>query len=263
MEGSRRSRGPNISDSGIILRYQKLGESDRILRILTKEHGKRSAVAKGVRKPKSSFGARLEPFTCSRLLLYEGRNMDIVRQAEIEVSFHELRQDLELFTRASAMSELIDKITVEHDPHPELFSLLLKGFELLKNKAGQLDFILSFFEYRVLAESGLGLRVGECANCGGSYSRGSFSLKLGGFVCANCRDSIDVGKIVTVSDVASETLRWMSENELGSFPEELDESVIREISFLMEKVMEHWLEREFRSHRTIREVSHLYGKNKN
>ena len=73
---------PHYRDEGIILRTHKLGEVDRILTILTKEHGQIRAVAKGVRKTSSRFGARLEPFMVADLQLYEGKNLDTVSQAE-------------------------------------------------------------------------------------------------------------------------------------------------------------------------------------
>ena len=69
-------------DEGVVLRTQKLGEADRIVTVLTRRHGRVRAVAKGVRRTKSRFGARLEPFSHVDLQLYTGRNLDIVSQAE-------------------------------------------------------------------------------------------------------------------------------------------------------------------------------------
>jgi len=143
--------GPDFGDLGIVLRSHKLGEADKIIRVLTREHGKRSAVAKGLRKTTSRFGARLEPFTCARLLVHTGRSLDIVRQAEIETSFHEVREDIALFVHASGMAELIDGITQEHEPHPELFDLMLRGLSLLKEYPTRALFTAAFFDYRALA----------------------------------------------------------------------------------------------------------------
>ena len=69
-------------DEAVVLRTAKLGEADRIITLLTRDHGKVRAVAKGVRRTKSRFGARLEPFMRVDLLLGEGRTFDSVRQAE-------------------------------------------------------------------------------------------------------------------------------------------------------------------------------------
>ena len=258
VRGSGRG-GPVFSDLGIVLRSHKLGESDKILRILTREHGKRSAVAKGLRKTTSRFGARLEPFTCVGLLMHKGRSMDIIKQAEIKTSFREVREDLELFMRASAMAELVDTITEEHEPSPELFDLLRKGLELLKDFPDRATFILAFFGFRALAVAGFQLRVTACAGCGRSVGPGeaSFSLKQGGFVCDACRGDArgDSGKIIRISERTARLLAWMSAHNLGEWPDDVDEGRVGgELASLMDRVLEHWMEREFRSRRVMKVI---------
>ena len=83
-------------DHGIVLRTHKLDEADRIITFMTERHGKVRAVAKGVRKTKSKFGARLEPTSHVALQLYEGRELDIVTQAESVDHFKAIREDLDL-----------------------------------------------------------------------------------------------------------------------------------------------------------------------
>ena len=73
---------PLYREAAIVLRTQKLGEADRIVTLLTRERGLVRAVAKGVRKTKSRFGARLEPAMVVDVMCYEGRNLDTVTQAE-------------------------------------------------------------------------------------------------------------------------------------------------------------------------------------
>ena len=80
-------------DQGVVLRTIRLGESDRIVTLVTQGHGKVRAVAKGVRKTKSRFGARLEPISHVALLLYEGRELDVVTQAEVVDHFRVIRAD--------------------------------------------------------------------------------------------------------------------------------------------------------------------------
>ena len=92
---------------GIVLRTYKLGEADRIVSVLTPHHGKVRAVAKGVRKTKSRFGARLEPPTHLQLQLYEGRSeLHIIDQAETLDHFRIIREDLDRLTHAADPAEL-------------------------------------------------------------------------------------------------------------------------------------------------------------
>ena len=246
------------SDLGIVLRSHKLGESDKILRILTREHGKRSAVAKGIRKTTSRFGGRLEPLTCARLFMHRGRSMDTIKQVEIRTSFREVREDLGLFVNASAMSELIDSVTAEHEPHPELFELLLKGLELLRDHPRRAPFIRFFFEFKAMALSGFELMVTGCSGCGGALETGetTFSLRLGGMVCESCRVErrSELGKLIRVGEGAAGMLSWMVSNELGAWPGEPPAEVVRETGLLMDRMLEYWMEREFRSHRVMRAI---------
>ncbi len=98
---------------GIVLKTHKLGEADRIITLLTNNYGKVGAVAKGVRKTKSKFGSRLEPFTHVDLVLYKGRNLDTITQAEIIDSFSGIRDNFERITHGSAMLDLVNKVSVE------------------------------------------------------------------------------------------------------------------------------------------------------
>src|SRR5690606_3280711 len=103
---------PVYRDEAVVLRTHKLGEADRIVTLLTSQHGRGRAVAKGVRRTASSFGARLEPFRVADLQLYEGRSLDIVTQAESLGSYGaEITSDYGSYTAASAMVETADRLT--------------------------------------------------------------------------------------------------------------------------------------------------------
>ncbi len=248
---------PDYHDEGIVLRSYRLGESDKILRLLTREHGKRSAVGKGVRKTTSRFGARLEPLTRARLHLHRGRSMDVVKQAEIVTSFQELRDDLGLFVTASSMAELADTLAAEHQPDPGLYDLVLLGLQLLKDRPADAPFAAAFFGFKVMAHAGFELMVARCAGCGAPPEGATwFSLPLGGLVCSSCRSCGAAGRggLIMVGDGCARALEWMSEHALGEWPPEIDESVSGEAGVLMGKVLEHWMEREFRTHRVRREL---------
>jgi DNA repair protein RecO (recombination protein O) len=253
--GRSRRAGPEYKDEGIVLRTYKLGESDKILRVLTREHGKVSAVAKGVRKTSSRFGARVEPLTRARLFLHRGRTLDTVKQVEILTSFQELRDDLDLFVKASSMGELADSITAEYEPNPRLFDLLLLGLQLLREYPARAAFASAFFEFKVMGAEGFELMVGGCANCAGPLGEDvSFSLRLGGFICGDCRSArfVDTGKLIRVSPGCADLLAWMGPHRLGEWPGEVYQGASSEAGMLMGKVLEHWMEREFRSHRVAR-----------
>ena len=101
------------NDQGIVLRGYPFGDADRVVVLLSPNHGKLRTVAKGVRKTTSRFGGRLEPFTHVDLVLYEGRNLDTITQAEGIDAFRAIRDDLDRITRASAMLEAVDQLATK------------------------------------------------------------------------------------------------------------------------------------------------------
>src|SRR6266581_2375235 len=125
---------PLYKEQGIVLRSVKLGEADKIVSILTQGSGKVRGVAKGIRRTNSKFGARLEPFTHVSLLLYQGRNLDTVTQAEIVSPFRSVRADFSLIAAGETMVEAVDKVAEEHERNVRLFLLLLSGLRALETR---------------------------------------------------------------------------------------------------------------------------------
>ena len=178
---------PLYKAQGIVLGSFKLGEADKILTILTQEEGKVRAVAKGVRRTKSRFGARLEPFTHVDLMLYRGRNLDTVTQAEIIQPFRRLREDFGLFSAGEAMLEAADKVAEEHERNVRLFLLLRKGLQALDGSPADPAAVTESYLLKLLALSGFGPILGACAACGAEPVV-RFSNDQGGTVCESCRD---------------------------------------------------------------------------
>lgn len=122
-------------DDGVVLRTQKLGEADRIITLLTRHNGRVRAVAKGVRRTKSRFGARLEPFTHVDVMIHPGRSLDVITQAEVIRAYGTpLVSDYPKYTAGTAMLETAERFTpVEKEPAIRQFLLLIGGLRTLGN----------------------------------------------------------------------------------------------------------------------------------
>ena len=118
-------------DQGVVLRTIKLGETDRIVTILTQGHGKVRAVAKGVRKPGSRFGARLEPMSHLALQCYRGRELDVVTQTETIDANRALREHYGCLTHAISMLEATDQVAQEREPNAALYRMLVGALRTL------------------------------------------------------------------------------------------------------------------------------------
>ena len=169
-------------DRGVVLRTHKLGEADRIVTFLTRDNGKVRAVAKGVRKTKSRFGGRLEPPSHAQLLLYQGRELDIVSQAETIDHFRPVRDDLDRLGRAVSMLEAADQLALEREPNPRLYEMLVGALRALSDQDAPL--VLSGFFLKVLALEGFRPQVEACVVCGDDGPLVSWAIEEGGLRCA-------------------------------------------------------------------------------
>lgn len=178
---------PLYKEQGIVLGAVKLAEADKIVTILTQGSGKVRAVAKGIRRTTSRFGARLEPFTHVDLMLYRGRNLDTITQADILTTFPAVREDFASYSAGEAMLEAADKVAEEHEGNVRLFLLLLTGLRALETRPADPTATAEAFLLRLLALSGFAPSLNACAVCG-STSVGRFSASQGGAVCDDCAD---------------------------------------------------------------------------
>ncbi len=117
---------------GIVLRSIRYSEADRILDLYTTEAGLVSAIAKGIRRTKSRFGARLEPLSCVDFVAYHGRTLDTVTQAETLRSFHGIREDLARFETAAGMVGSVRALSGGDEADRRVFNLLYNALHTLE-----------------------------------------------------------------------------------------------------------------------------------
>src|SRR5437867_3061084 len=142
---------PVYNVNAIVLRRSDLGETDRILRLLTRECGRVDAIAKGSRRGASKLSGATEIFTHSRMMLATGKSLEVVSQCEIRECFPALRGDLNALARASYICELVDRLMEEREPNPEVFDLVLSALYLLQRSPVNPDVIVHAFEMRLLS----------------------------------------------------------------------------------------------------------------
>ncbi len=180
---------PLFRDEGVVLRTHKLGEADRIITVLTRQHGRVRAVARGVRKTSSRWGSRLEPFTHVDLQFAEGRTLDVVTQAETRTPFGaRLGEDYDRYTAGTAMLETADRLATE-DKQPMLqqFLLLIGGLRALTGEVAGAGQVLDSYLLRSLAVAGYAPSFDHCARCGDPGPHRWFNPSAGGVLCSDCR----------------------------------------------------------------------------
>jgi DNA repair protein RecO (recombination protein O) len=173
---------PLYRDEAVVLRTHKLGEADRIVTMLSREHGKIRAVAKGVRRTASKFGARLEPFMVADVQLFEGRSLDIITQAESLGSYGALiAGDYASYTAAAVMVETADKVT-DDDGSLQQYLLLVGALRSLARREHAPGLTLDSYLLRSLSIAGWAPSFVDCAVTGIPGPHSAFVVQLGGVV---------------------------------------------------------------------------------
>ncbi|MDP2775533.1 MAG: DNA repair protein RecO [Nocardioides sp.] len=235
---------PLYRDEAIVLRTHKLGEADRIITLLTRHHGRVRAVAKGVRRTTSKFGSRLEPFTHVDLQLAEGRNLDIVTQAETKSAFAAgLGADYERYTAGTAMLETAERlVSEEKQPSLQQFLLLVGGLRAMAAGERNPGQVLDSYLLRSLSVAGYAPSFDACAHCGIEGPHRWFNPSMGGMLCTTCRLPGSASPSPQVIAVLGALLA-------GDWPvvEAADPRQLREASGLVTAFLQWHLERGLRS----------------
>ena len=184
----------SIKSEAVVLRSLRYGEADRILHLYTPRRGRASAIAKGVRRARSRFGGRLEPYFRLDLVLWESRSAGsdllTVTAAETIAGHPRLREHAAALDGAARACDAVARLFDTAEPHPGVYHLLCNELALLDadparaTHANQLAFRL-----KLLLAAGLAPQLGACASCGEADHLAAFSPAAGGVVCTSCEAS--------------------------------------------------------------------------
>jgi DNA repair protein RecO (recombination protein O) len=176
-------------DRAVVLRQHKLGEADRIVTLLTRDNGLVRAVAKGVRRTRSKFGARLEPFAHIDVQLHPGRNLDIVTQVQaIDAFASDIVSDYGRYTCACAVLETAERLAgEERAPVPALHRLTVAALRAVADGGRPRELVLDAYLLRAMGITGWAPSLTECARCATPGPHRAFHVAAGGSVCVHCR----------------------------------------------------------------------------
>jgi len=233
---------------GIIIKRSNFGEADRLLTIYTEKYGKVRAIAKGARKPTSRLGGNLEPFCSAYFVIAEGRNLDIVTEAEIIECFFKIRNNLKSVNSSFYIGEVIDKLIEERQSHPEVFELLIQVLEKINTLPD--DLVLPYFEINFLSAVGYRPELYKCINCSKKIESGgnTFDFEGGGIVCKNC-----AAYGMKLSDEAVKVMRIFLHDDIKVIEKlRLNKQNVEEIIDLLDNYIKHNYQQEFKSRRFIK-----------
>ena len=218
---------------GIVLRSIRFGEADRILDLYTQDAGLISAIAKGIRRTKSRFGARLEPLSCVDFVAYHGRTLDTLTQAEVLRSFHGVREDLARFEAAAGMVGSVRALSGGDEADRRVFNLLYNGLDALESRDTGFEAVEAAFGLKLSILAGYAPQLDHCLGCDTNLDEAAeplyFAPDHGGVLCPDCRTTPGTGDSFPLPPRTLDTLRVLIENPIRevSTQDGLGESVLR------------------------------------
>jgi DNA repair protein RecO (recombination protein O) len=242
---------PSYRDTAVVLRKLDYGEADRIYTLLTREHGKVGAIAKGVRRSTSRLASALELFSLVDVQLAKGRSLDVVTQV-VRLPGPRIDADLERTAHAGLIAELADRVSEERHPEEGLFELTVMA---LQDLAVEPEPRRASAYYIVVALKLLGYapQLQACASCARPLpeAAAAFSPAAGGFLCVDCAEP----GMHPVPVPALKVLRVMATGGIELYRRlRLDASLLGEVERVLEAQLEYHLDRQLKSLRFLRQM---------
>jgi len=184
----------NFVTDAINLKAYNLSESDKIILMYSRDKGLIRGVAKGVKKPKSKLGARMDLLVANKLMLYKGKNLDTICQAEALNTFNKTRSNMDKIFYSIYASEVVTNFGVEDDPcSNEVFELLYQTLDSIAVSGSKVEIMINVlkFQLKMMVLSGFGIEFNTCLKCGCEIvdEQMYFSNIKGGVICQNCSHS--------------------------------------------------------------------------
>ena len=210
---NHRTRG--YKTEAVVLRHIPVGEADRLRTIYTADLGKVRCVARGVRRIKSRLSGHIQPLNRISLSLTEGRNLDIVTEAEAVNVYPAMHNDLVKLSAAMFLAELVDGFSEERSPSEPVYRLLTDSLDHIETAENPVQ-LIRYTQTRILDLSGFGPELHQCVVCQTILEPGrhSFSRFDGGIVCPRCRSESEE-PLTSMSLSALKVLRFFHRGPPG------------------------------------------------
>ena len=246
---------PTYQADAVVLRRVDYGEADRILTLLTREHGKLSAIAKGSRRAKARAANGLDLFARSQMMLAKGHNLDVVAQAERRGDVRHISGDLHRTAYACLVAEVADKVLEERHPVDDVFQLVVTTIERLNAPQRSPRAESAWFLMRILDVLGYQPQLFDCAGCNRPLPEAAtwFSPLLGGVLCRRCGSQEQGGSPISLNGL--KVLRVLAAADAALFDRlRLSTDVLSEVEDALEAQLEYHLDRRLKSLEFIRTI---------
>ncbi|NLT34947.1 MAG: DNA repair protein RecO [Gaiellales bacterium] len=232
----------SIKTQALVVGTMRLGEADRLVTLYTRERGRVSAVAKGVRRPLSRIGGRLEPFSLVHVLLHPGRSIYTVTGVDTIRSFQAVREELFRLEAGAQLCEAVRGLFTEEEANPAAFNVLVRGVAKLAGAsgAGEVSVAVTGTIVKLLLVQGFVPDLAGCVACGTTEGLVGFGAEEGGILCSHCLETAAVG-CFAVTDEGIRCLHDLVSCPLAELdPSRMEESGLREAERMARRLLAHY-----------------------
>lgn len=248
-----------LKTQGVVVKAVNLGETDKIVTLLSKEYGKIQAVAKGARRTRSRLMAGTQLFCYGDFLLFKGRNWNYIDQLEIIDTFYKIRNDLLRLSYGSYILELISEVVQPEQPCRRLFRLAIDALEMLTAGKGDPEVILRACELKAMDYAGYRPNLDKCALCQSTKTACYFSPSSGGVLCSECRqDNIHWYRVSPGTIEVMKTLLKMDLSRVSNL--KVGRSILKELEDVMRAFVAIHLDKDFSTVKFIDNIKKLNRK---
>ncbi len=240
--------------NGIVLTSALIGEYDRRLVILTKERGKITAFAKGVRRSTSQLISKSQIFVMGAFTLYEGREAYTLVNADVKEYFHELTFDMDKYCYGSYFCEMMAYFTREAENATDYLNLLFVSLNALKKGLIPVRLVRCVYELKLMDVFGQGLQSYACPVCGNDKLTNIFDPLSGGVLCENCAEKAK--KKIVISDDVLYVLQYINAAPFGKlYNFSVSDSVLNELEKISKEFLAVYVDKKFNSAQIIESLS--------
>ncbi len=237
---------PQITVKGIVLSSSMVGDYDKRVVILTKERGKITAFARGVRRPKSMLMAVCQPLNYGQFVIYESYDAYTLISGQIEEYFMDVKEDLDKVCYGSYFCEVIDYLTVEGNCDKDVINLLYISFKALVKHTQSYELIRRIFEFKILALDGEAIHCFSCVKCNDGKEMVGFNSIAGGMVCEKCFREL-MGSI-RISQSSIYTIQYIISSPIEKlYTFNVSEEVLNELKMIGNRYFPMHVDKKFKS----------------
>ena len=251
----------NFVTDAINLKSYNLSESDKIVVMYSKDKGLIRGVAKGVKKPKSKLGARMDLLVANKLMLYKGKNLDRICQAEALNTFKNTRQNIDKIFYSMYISEVVSNFGVEDDPcSKEIYDILYKALDKISNASNNIEIMLAVikFQIKMMQISGFGIELDTCLCCGEHIKSENmyFSSQMGGIICSECNETFNIKNILhyKLRDFLNACLQY-DFDYISDYDKKANEKVCQVCFELLKDYINKHSSKKFNSENILQEIN--------